>query len=96
MSGGVAYVMDENGDFGRHRCNLEMVELEDVSADGDEQELRTMIERHFRHTESNVAKRILADWDNVLSKFVKVMPVDYKRALAQLEKKETRREEVVS
>jgi glutamate synthase domain-containing protein 3 len=95
MSGGVAYVLDEKGDFGRHRCNLEMVELEDVSADGDEQELRTMIEKHFRHTKSNVAERILTDWDNVLSKFVKVMPVDYKRALAQLENEEARQAEVI-
>ncbi len=95
MSGGIAYVLDEDGDFGRYRCNLEMVELEDVVADEDEQELRAMIEKHLHYTASDVAKRILADWDNVLPKFVKVMPVDYKRALAQMKTDEIRQEEVV-
>jgi glutamate synthase (ferredoxin) len=95
MSGGIAYVLDEDGNFGRHRCNLEMVELEDVSEAEDIQELRVMIENHLRYTESSLARRILADWDNMLLKFVKVMPIDYKRALEQIKKDEIRQEEAV-
>jgi glutamate synthase (ferredoxin) len=90
MSGGMAYVLDEAGDFGRHRCNLEMVELEDVSATQDQNELRAMIERHFRYTGSDVARRVLEDWPAMLAKFVKVMPVDYKRALNQMTNVECR------
>jgi glutamate synthase (ferredoxin) len=84
MSGGVAYVLDAAGDFGRHRCNLEMVELEDVTAAEDLNELRNMIENHYRYTDSAVARRVLEDWEAVLDKFVKVMPLDYKRALKQM------------
>ena len=86
MSGGVAYVLDETGDFGRHRCNLEMVELEDVAASQDINELRDMIENHYRYTDSAVARRVLDDWKAMLDKFVKVMPVDYKKALEQMQK----------
>ena len=84
MSGGVAYVLDEAGDFGHRRCNLEMVELEDVGAVQDQNELRAMIERHFRYTDSDVARRVLEDWEAMVVKFVKVMPIDYKKALLQL------------
>ena len=86
MSGGVAYILDEVGDFGRHHCNLEMVELEDVAAPEDINELRDMIENHHRYTDSAVARRVLIDWEAMLGKFVKVMPVDYKRALEQIQK----------
>lgn len=86
MSGAVAYVLDETGDFGRHRCNLEMVELEDVSAVEDQNELQAMIENHYRYTDSDVARRVLEDWQAMLAKFVKVIPVDYKRALEQIKK----------
>ncbi len=84
MSGGVAYVLDEIGDFGRHRCNLEMVGLEDVAALQDINELREMIESHYHYTGSVVARRILDDWKAMLDKFVKVMPVDYKKALQRM------------
>ncbi|MGD8269124.1 MAG: glutamate synthase large subunit [Desulfobacterales bacterium] len=86
MSGGVAYVLDEIGDFGRHRCNLEMVGLEDVAASQDINELREMIESHYIYTGSAVARRVLDDWKAMLDKFVKVMPVDYKKALLQMQK----------
>ena len=59
MSGGVAYVLDESGDFGRYRCNLEMVELEVVTAPDDIAELRQIIEKHYRYTGSAVARRVL-------------------------------------
>jgi len=86
MSGGVAYVLDETADFGRHRCNLEMVELENVTASQDIKELRDMIESHYHYTGSAVARRILDDWKAMLTKFIKVMPVEYKRALLEMQK----------
>ncbi|REK74661.1 glutamate synthase large subunit [Paenibacillus paeoniae] len=87
MSGGVAYVYDENGDFYNH-TNLEMVLLERVEEEVDIAELRGMIERHVQYTESAVGTRILNDWDVELAKFVKVIPKDYKRMLEQIRKAE--------
>ena len=81
MSGGIAYVLDEAGDFEKFRCNMEMVELEEVSESRDIADLRAMIENHFKYTKSAVARRILDHWSELLPKFVKVMPIDYKRAL---------------
>ena len=83
MSGGVAYVLDETGDFGKYRCNRAMVDLEPVSDPDDVAELRGMIETHRRYTRSAVAARVLDTWDETLGKFVKVMPVEYRRALEQ-------------
>ena len=81
MSGGVAYVLDETGDFAKYRCNLEMVELEEMVGPADLDELRGMVERHHRYTQSAVARRLLDAWVTAAPTFVKVMPVDYKRAL---------------
>jgi glutamate synthase (ferredoxin) len=89
MSGGIAYVLDEAGDFGRDRCNLEMVELEGVVLPEDLQTLQAMIENHLRYTQSTLAGRILAHWDHYLPRFLKVMPTDYKRALEQLDADKT-------
>ncbi len=114
MSGGIAYVLDERGDFER-RCNLAMVELEpiadedqalearehrggDLEAHGlvdiahsltqdDTQILRRLIARHVRFTGSPKGKTILADWNSYAAKFVKVMPIEYRRALQQLQAK---------
>ncbi len=82
MSGGEAYVLNEDGKFDS-RCNLGMVELEAVTADEDKRALRAMIERHLRHTGSRKARTILAAWPVTLPRFVKVMPLDYKRVLAE-------------
>jgi glutamate synthase (NADPH/NADH) large chain/glutamate synthase (ferredoxin) len=82
MSGGEAYVLNEDGKF-PSRCNLGMVELEEVIASEDKQKLRAMIEAHHRHTGSRKAKLVLAQWEAMLPKFVKIMSVDYKRVLAQ-------------
>ena len=90
MSGGVAYVLDEAGDFGRLRCNLEMVELEALSEPEDIIELRHMIDNHYRYTGSAVARRVLKNWEGMLAKFIKVMPVDYKKALQQMPNDEKR------
>ncbi len=110
MSGGIAYVLDEAGDFTK-RCNLSMVELapvpEEDSAiaeseagggeleshgmvnvnhleDSDAAILRRLIQNHFRYTGSLRARAILDNFDTYLPKFVKVMPVDYRRALAEM------------
>jgi glutamate synthase (ferredoxin) len=83
MSGGVAYVLDEAGDFGQYRCNLEMVELEPVEDLEDIAELKDLIRRHLGYTGSAVAKRILDNWEIYLPRFVKVMPLEYKRVLLE-------------
>ncbi len=84
MSGGIAFVLDREKTFAI-RCNKEMVECEDVVSPADIELLRAMIEKHARYTGSSVAKRILDEWEETLPDFIKVMPVEYKRALAELE-----------
>jgi glutamate synthase (ferredoxin) len=82
MSGGIAYVYDPEGDF-HIRCNLQMVDLDPLD-DSEEQELvRGLLERHLEYTESTVAQGILAAWPALSARFVKVMPIDYKRVLAE-------------
>jgi glutamate synthase (NADPH/NADH) large chain len=111
MSGGIAYVLDEAGDFAQ-RCNLAMVELEPVASEEDAmlrhhhsggdlqghgrvdvmndmsrfdaERLHQLIANHARYTGSNRARKILENWEAYLPKFRKVMPVEYRRALAQL------------
>ncbi|MGC1306066.1 MAG: glutamate synthase large subunit [Phormidesmis sp.] len=85
MSGGVAYVLDEAGDFAS-RCNTEMVGLERIDTTGESQELRDIIQRHIDYTGSHKAKSLLEDWEATLPKFVKVMPRDYKRVLQHIQK----------
>jgi glutamate synthase (NADPH/NADH) large chain len=112
MSGGIAYVLDEDGTFAS-RCNLAMVELEpvpeeedlmeefhhqagdiahhgrvDVTSDMtrfDDERLHQLITNHQRYTGSGRAKLILDDWETYRPKFVKVMPVEYRRALMEIE-----------
>jgi glutamate synthase domain-containing protein 3 len=90
MSGGVAYVLDEDGTFAT-RCNMGMVGFEDL-AEADAIELRAMIEEHRRRTGSPVAERVLAELDGLLGRgaFVKVMPHDYKRVLRERAEEEAR------
>ena len=113
MSGGIAYVLDEDGDFER-RCNMAMVELEPVSAEEelsdaqnwsggeleghglvdvssdmtrhDEIRLKMLIENHRRYTNSARAQELLRNWTHYMPKFVKVMPVDYRRALEAMQR----------
>ncbi|MCB1684261.1 MAG: glutamate synthase subunit alpha, partial [Pseudomonadales bacterium] len=82
MSGGMAYVWDPRRQFPR-QCNMEGVELEAVEASADIAELKTLIENHYRYTESSVARAVLDNWERSLREFVKVMPTDYKRVLEQ-------------
>ena len=112
MSGGIAYVLDEAGDF-EQRCNMAQVELEpieqedialeeldhqggdlethglvDISSDMtrfDASRLKQLIEKHKHYTNSSVAANILENWDEYLPKFVKVMPVEYRRALKEMQ-----------
>jgi len=84
MSGGVAYVLDEQGDFAS-RCNTEMAALEPLDA-SDLATVKTLVEKHVECTGSVRAKAILDGWDTYQSRFVKVMPMDYKRVLQALER----------
>jgi len=79
MSGGIAYVLDEAGDFPR-RCNQEMVFLEPLDAD-DLSLVQDMIRRHVIYTGSARGRHILVHWEQMAPRFVKVMPKDYKRML---------------
>ena len=80
MSGGIAYVLDVDGDFKR-RCNLGMVELGPLDQAEDIELVRGLIRRHVDYTGSTYARGILADWIDVQPRFVRVMPKDYKRVL---------------
>ncbi|MBI1963869.1 MAG: glutamate synthase large subunit [Candidatus Rokubacteria bacterium] len=80
MSGGIAFVLDVDGDFKR-RCNLGMVDLEPLDRAEEIALVRDLIGRHVAHTGSAYARRILADWLGLQPRFVKVMPKDYKRVL---------------
>lgn len=86
MSGGIAYVYDEKGDFDSH-CNMEMVELSLVDNRRDVEELRELVERHYRHTGSETARRILDD-PSCMRQFIKVMPIEYKKVLHDREMQE--------
>ncbi|MEO0758127.1 MAG: glutamate synthase large subunit [Cyanobacteria bacterium J06648_16] len=85
MSGGVAYVLDETGDFAT-RCNTEMVDLESLEDPEEIRELHDMIQSHVRLTGSAKGERVLADWSTSVTRFVKVMPRDYKRVLQHIQK----------
>ena len=85
MSGGAAYVYDQHHAL-LGNCNLEMVELEKVIAPEDLATLKDLLTKHHKHTGSTVASTILQNWDDELPHFVKVMPIDYKRALAEQKK----------
>jgi glutamate synthase (ferredoxin) len=79
MSGGIAYILDEDGGF-TNRCNLETVTLERLD-EGDLQEVEELLKRHAVYTHSERAWQILALWEETAAKFVKVFPKDYKRML---------------
>ncbi|MBI5382419.1 MAG: glutamate synthase large subunit [Opitutae bacterium] len=81
MSGGIAYVLDEAGDFAG-RVNRQMVGLEKLEDPAEVAEVRAMIERHFTYTQSARARQVLDGWAKMQSRFVKVMPKDYQRMLA--------------
>jgi glutamate synthase (ferredoxin) len=87
MSGGVAYVLDAGGSFAK-RCNLEMVDLEPLVDAKEIDAVQTLIMRHAAATGSAYAQSLLGDWASLQRKLVKVMPREYKRALAEQAKKQ--------
>lgn len=93
MSGGIAYVLDVDGKF-QSRCNTELVDLDKVEQEEDIMTLRMMIQQHQRHTNSQLAKEILANFENLLPKFIKVFPREYKRVLANMKAEEASKEAV--
>ncbi|MDQ5980079.1 MAG: hypothetical protein QG602_3054, partial [Verrucomicrobiota bacterium] len=85
MSGGIGYVLDEAGDFAG-RVNPQMVGIEKLTDAKEIAAVKAMIQKHLDYTKSERAKTVLADWDKFVPKFVKVMPKDYKRMLACIER----------
>ncbi|MFT7547295.1 MAG: glutamate synthase (NADPH/NADH) large chain [Candidatus Azotimanducaceae bacterium] len=88
MSGGIAYVRDISGDFST-QCNMGTIELEPVTANEDIAELKTLIQRHHKYTESLLAANILNNWTDEVNNFIKVIPTDYKRVLLALAEETT-------
>ena len=84
MSGGIAFVLDEAGDFVSHRLNTEQVETYTLEESGDIEKLRQMIEEHVDHTGSPLGRRVLDEWEALLPKWVKVLPTDYRVAMEKI------------
>lgn len=87
MSGGIAYILDINGDFSYY-CNQDMVELTILTDYEDVRELQEMISTHWKHTKSTIAEKVLVNWDEYLPKFVKVLPLEYKKVLNEIKLRE--------
>ncbi|RLD70098.1 MAG: glutamate synthase large subunit [Bacteroidetes bacterium] len=90
MSGGVAYVLDEDGDFDYY-CNMGMVELSLVEDLNDKKELSDLISMHYEHTGSKVAEKILTNMEAYMDRFIKVIPYEYKKVLIEMALEETRK-----
>ncbi len=90
MSGGVAYVLDERGNFD-YFCNKGLVDLSPVEDKADIEELQTLINNHFLYTQSTLASRILTSWEGYLPRFVKVIPFEYKKVLEEQKIRELQR-----
>jgi len=88
MSGGIAYVLDGTRDFRRRRCNTEGVELLPVTEHDDVIELHDLVRKHYQYTGSRAARWVLDNWDRALHEFVKVIPVEYRKALSRLAKEQ--------
>jgi glutamate synthase (ferredoxin) len=88
MSGGYAYVLDENGEFEK-LCNLGMVEIEELDA-ADAAFVAGMIEEHRVRTGSVKAKELLANWEQTVQLLIKVVPTEYRRALEEQQELKSR------
>ncbi|WP_456424863.1 glutamate synthase large subunit [Lutibacter sp.] len=95
MSGGIAFIYDPKNKFTNGLCNTETIALETIKT-ADAKELKTLIEKHVLYTNSNRGKELLNDWDSSLSNFVKVMPIEYKRALERLKTEKPMVEELTA
>jgi glutamate synthase (NADPH/NADH) large chain len=89
MSGGIAYVYDDQGDFEARRCNKASVDLEPLVEDGDVERVRGLLERHRDLTGSPRAAWILEHWANAQPRFIKIFPHEYKRVLGLTRTEET-------
>ena len=85
MSGGIAYVLDEVGDFGT-RVNKQMVDIESLTDPDEVKKVRTMVERHRELTGSARAQYVLERWDAMVARFVRIIPRDFKRAVESLKR----------
>jgi glutamate synthase domain-containing protein 3 len=94
MSGGLAYVLDEAQLFDT-MCNLDMVELESVWKEKDKKLLHDLIEQHLKWTDSTRAQYILGAWPDMVGKFVKVVPIDYHKALEKMRAAQQRDTETI-
>ncbi|MFP4014505.1 MAG: glutamate synthase large subunit [Chitinispirillaceae bacterium] len=95
MSGGIAFILDEDQLFDT-KCNLEMVDIEPVADEDDCRILFNLITSHVNFTGSEYASRILRDWTEMLPQFVKVMPIDYRKALERMKGSESKETDVVT
>jgi glutamate synthase (ferredoxin) len=93
MSGGIAYIYDPENKFTNGLCNTEAIEFEEIEAE-EAEELKALIEKHVSYTNSTKGTKLLAEWTDSLSKFVKVMPTEYKKALKRMETEEQMVEEL--
>jgi len=82
MSGGLAYVWDKNHDFDYY-CNMDMIELDLIEDKAGRDELRSLIEKHYQHTGSKLAKTMLDDWEHYVGEFIQVTPIEYRRILQE-------------
>ena len=85
MSGGIAYIYDENNIFEKN-CNVEMVDLEIIDDPTEETWLKNVVQKHHQLTGSEIGEILLKNWEKVLTKFIKVMPIEYRAVLAQRQK----------
>jgi glutamate synthase (ferredoxin) len=81
MSGGIAYVFDDKAEFTEERCNLGSVDLEPVIEAADVKMVKELIERHLALTGSRRARKLLDNWNEMLPRFIKVFPHEFKRVL---------------
>jgi len=82
MSGGIAYVLNNDGNFA-YFCNTSLVELSAVLDQDDQDFLHTYLEKHFEYTGSTVAQLVLENWHWYLPKFMRILPLEYKRVLQE-------------
>lgn len=82
MSGGLAYVWDRDHDFDE-RCNMEMVELSLLENSASRKELHELVRLHYLNTGSQLARKILDDWNKYVDDFIQITPIEYKRVLAE-------------
>lgn len=87
MSGGIAYVLDTNRNFD-YFCNMQMVELSLVDDAQDRRELKALIQEHFDNTGSQLAEKILKEWNSYIDKFIQVVPIEYKKVVQEERMKE--------